>query len=116
MTDDKLVEAHGSVNSATCLKCKSKFKYDYIKGTPIIFSEISCCDVKLILFTEKIFKDDIPTCTCGGIIKPDIVFFGELLPPRFHKLIEQVRKIQIRVTRTLLTTILYDRTFLNAIY
>lgn len=32
MTDDKLVEAHGSVNSATCLKCKIKFKYEYIKG------------------------------------------------------------------------------------
>jgi NAD-dependent deacetylase sirtuin 2 len=69
MTDDKLVEAHGSVNSATCLKCKIKFKYEYIK--------------------EKIIKEEIPICACGGIIKPDIVFFGELLPTRFHKLIDQ---------------------------
>lgn len=25
----------------------------------------------------------IPLCECGGYVKPDIVFFGESLPPRF---------------------------------
>ena len=25
---------------------------------------------------------DVPRCECGGIIKPDVVFFGEMLPPQ----------------------------------
>ena len=26
---------------------------------------------------KKIFDEEIPRCSCGGLIKPDIVFFGE---------------------------------------
>merc|ERR1719273_2023330 len=32
---------------------------------------------------EKVFKNEVPTCKCGGYIKPDIVFFGEGLPDKF---------------------------------
>lgn len=93
MTDDKLVEAHGSVNSATCLKCKVKFKYEYIKGTSSDFIKFIITELtKRIHLPEKILKDEIPKCICGGIIKPDIIFFGELLPMRFHKLIDQVSR------------------------
>ena len=35
---------------------------------------------------DDILTDKIPTCTCGGYVKPDIVFFGESLPERFFKL------------------------------
>lgn len=36
-------------------------------------------------FLERIFKDDLPICeSCPGIVKPDIVFFGENLPDKFH--------------------------------
>ena len=36
---------------------------------------------------EKIFEDVIPTCVkCNGLVKPDIVFFGENLPDKFYKL------------------------------
>lgn len=43
-----------------------------------------------ILFTVRIFKDEVPNCTeCDGIVKPDIVFFGENLPSRFFECIEQ---------------------------
>ncbi|KAI9106148.1 zinc finger protein [Phlyctochytrium arcticum] len=35
---------------------------------------------------ERIFKGEIPICdSCQGYIKPDIVFFGEQLPPKFHE-------------------------------
>jgi NAD-dependent deacetylase sirtuin 2 len=37
----------------------------------------------------KIFKDEVPKCTeCEGIVKPDIVFFGENLPIRFFDCVE----------------------------
>jgi len=35
-----------------------------------------------------VFSDRIPTCNvCGGLVKPDIVFFGESLPRRFFDLL-----------------------------
>lgn len=39
---------------------------------------------------EKIFTDTVPTCTrCNGVVKPDIVFFGEDLPRKFYLLPEK---------------------------
>lgn len=40
--------------------------------------------------TEKILGDELPNCEkCNnGIVKPDIVFFGEMLPERFHTLVD----------------------------
>ena len=40
--------------------------------------------------TEQIFSDVIPTCSeCNSLVKPDIVFFGESLPDRFHDLAQR---------------------------
>ncbi|KAH6578555.1 hypothetical protein BASA60_003600 [Batrachochytrium salamandrivorans] len=35
-------------------------------------------------FQKSLFDNTIAKCTCGGLIKPDIVFFGEPLPSKFH--------------------------------
>ena len=73
--DTKLVECHGHFRSASCSRCGSKqSEIDVVKQT--------------------ILEGNIPKCTScnGGYIKPDIVFFGESLPDRFHKLIKQDRK------------------------
>ncbi len=53
----KVVELHGSFWKSYCLKCKEEFLYEEMK--------------------KKVFEEDIPKCSCGGIIKPDVVFFGE---------------------------------------
>lgn len=38
------------------------------------------------LFLGRIFKDEIPICEeCPGVVKPDIVFFGEALPTNFYE-------------------------------
>ena len=38
---------------------------------------------------EKEIQDGlIPKCECGGVIKPDIVFFGEALPQEFYRILE----------------------------
>jgi NAD+-dependent protein deacetylase sirtuin 2 len=65
--EDKLVEAHGSFATNHCLDCQESYTSEWVK--------------------EEIFKDNVPTCkNCNGIVKPDIVFFGENLPERFHVL------------------------------
>lgn len=67
INEEKLVEAHGTFSTATCLRCGSKYSGEEVKTT--------------------IFNDDIPKCSkprCRGVVKPDIVFFGELMPDCFH--------------------------------
>lgn len=54
----KVYEIHGSVWKNHCTSC-GKF-YDYESGK------------------KKVFEEEVPHCDkCGGVIKPDIVFFGE---------------------------------------
>ncbi|XP_070576746.1 NAD-dependent protein deacetylase sirtuin-2-like isoform X2 [Ptychodera flava] len=66
----QLVEAHGSYHTGHCLECRKEYPLEWMK--------------------EEIAKDKIPSCTeCEGIVKPDIVFFGESLPERFFKLVQQ---------------------------
>lgn len=53
-------EVHGSIRDHYCTKCKKIFHYDDI--APIVK------------------RGDIPKCdSCGGLIKPNIVFYGENL-------------------------------------
>src|SRR6266487_1034479 len=56
-----LVEVHGSIRTATCLSCGSTYRRDEV--------------------LSKLEHAEWPTCDrCGAILKPDVVFFGELLP------------------------------------
>lgn len=64
---EKLVEAHGTFYSNHCVDCSEEYSMEWVK--------------------KEIFADVVPSCTkCNGIVKPDIVFFGENLPERFHVL------------------------------
>ncbi|XP_060626358.2 NAD-dependent protein deacetylase sirtuin-3, mitochondrial isoform X3 [Anolis sagrei] len=61
---DKLVEAHGTYATATCTVCRRSYPGEDFRG--------------------DVMAEKIPKCPiCTGIIKPDIVFFGEELPHRF---------------------------------
>lgn len=68
---EKLVEAHGTFHTGRCLKCRAAYTLPWMK--------------------KKIIEGVIPKCEeCEeGVVKPDIVFFGELLPERFHYLADQ---------------------------
>lgn len=54
----RVLEVHGSVRSGHCRRCHSAYEYEALKAK-VLGQEISRCD------------------TCGGVVKPDIVFFGE---------------------------------------
>ncbi|KAI0883904.1 NAD-dependent deacetylase sirtuin-2 [Annulohypoxylon maeteangense] len=64
---DKIVEAHGSFATQRCIDCRTEFPdhmmHDFVK------------------------RGEAPRCVrevCKGLVKPDIVFFGEQLPEKFH--------------------------------
>lgn len=62
-----IVEAHGSFATQRCIECKTEFPDGLMK--------------------EHVFKGEVPRCTdkkCDGLVKPDIVFFGEALPESFY--------------------------------
>lgn len=52
-----IYEMHGSFWRNFCLDCSQEFTYEELK-----------------MLMRKTF---VPQCRCGGVIKPDIVFFGE---------------------------------------
>ena len=66
--DDQIIEAHGSFATQHCIECKSPFPVDLMK--------------------QAVAKAEVPYCLtpqCNGLVKPDIVFFGEALPQKFHE-------------------------------
>ena len=68
---DLLVECHGHFRTASCIKCKTP-----ADGTTV---------QKTIVEEGK-----APVCLkCKAYVKPDIVFFGEGLPDRFHRLLRK---------------------------
>jgi len=71
LPSDKLVEAHGTFHTGHCLKCRAPYTFPWMK--------------------EKIVEGTIPKCEeCNeGVVKPDIVFFGEMLPERFQELADR---------------------------
>lgn len=55
-------EFHGTIHSLSCVRCARRYRLK---------------DVNL---------DDVPpTCLCGGVLKPDFVFYGEGIPSRAYE-------------------------------
>jgi NAD-dependent deacetylase len=71
----ELVEVHGSIRTSTCLRC----------GAQYTLAEVH----ELI--------DGAPRCTsCGSVLKPDVVFFGELLPaPAIDRAFDLAREARL---------------------
>lgn len=58
----RVLEVHGHMREATCVRC-----YHLVPGQPLM---------------EKFLADGlVPACeVCGGVMKPNVVLFGEMLP------------------------------------
>lgn len=68
----KIVEAHGSFHGNHCIECLEEF---------------SSSRMEECLAADTI---EVPRCaSCKGVVKPDIVFFGEGLPERFFDCMEE---------------------------
>ncbi|HEU24370.1 MAG: NAD-dependent protein deacylase [Mesoaciditoga sp.] len=57
-----VAEVHGSIEKGHCIKCSRAYSLDEMYNRSL----------------ES--PDKVARCDCGGLIKPDIIFFGELLP------------------------------------
>lgn len=69
---EQVIELHGNIHRNKCLDC----------GSP--FPEI------------EFEPDNIPVCSCGGRMRPDVVWFGEMLPEQaLDTAIELSRKAEL---------------------
>lgn len=76
--EDKIVEAHGSFATQRCIDCKTPYEEEKMK--------------------KAIKEEEIPRCEkCGGLAKPDIVFFGESLPDKFRASIPSLREADLLI-------------------
>jgi len=64
LPDDKVFELHGNMRWAVCLSCGKRYPIEKIKARLDEGEEIPDCE------------------SCHGILKPDIVLFGETLPEK----------------------------------
>jgi len=59
--DDKVFELHGNMQYVRCLSCRKRFPMEEI--------------------VARLASEELPECeSCNGILKPDAVYFGEMLP------------------------------------
>ncbi|KAH7646466.1 nad-dependent protein deacetylase sirtuin-2-like protein [Dermatophagoides farinae] len=73
---DKLVEAHGSFHTGHCInkECRKEYSFESMK--------------KIVLDNDR--EDNVVYCEdCGSYVKPDIIFYGEVLPERFYRLYQR---------------------------
>lgn len=69
--NNNVIELHGNLYRFRCLKCNAVFQLD--KG--IMRSKIDTLKQKRR--SRKALLRFLPRCKCGGISRPDVVFFGE---------------------------------------
>ncbi len=69
---ERVLYCHGSFATASCLECAAAVSFERLR--------------------RAIAEETVPLCKeCGGIVKPDIVFFGEPLPAAFDEALAEDR-------------------------
>lgn len=61
LPDERVFEVHGSVRNLVCLSCGTRYPREQVEE----------------LWVEE---DGVPRCSCGEVLKPDVVLFEEMLP------------------------------------
>lgn len=76
---DRVFELHGNLRWVRCMSCDRRIPTEGV--------------------LQRVDKEEVPDCeVCGGILKPDGVFFGEALPQRtLNEAIQRSRKCDLFV-------------------
>lgn len=69
-----VLELHGTTYTCYCTKCHKEYPGEYI-------------------FKAK----GIPKCPCGGMVRPDVTLYGEMLPDSYTKAIDYISKADLLI-------------------
>lgn len=93
---ENVIECHGSFATASCTRCKYSVDAEAIQDE-ILNQQIPICKICEAQSTKD-YEDIVNAgferplnytqLVAAGVMKPDIVFFGESLPDKFHSTIE----------------------------
>jgi NAD-dependent deacetylase len=72
-------ELHGNIERNYCIKCKARYNEEPVSSV----SSLGKPD----------FTMGVPKCKCGGLIRPDVVWFGELLPEDQYRASEEAASV-----------------------
>ncbi|HWQ29526.1 MAG TPA: Sir2 family NAD-dependent protein deacetylase, partial [Negativicutes bacterium] len=74
----KVYEVHGTTRTCSCEKCGESYK------TALIEKRVKAGEVP-------------PRCRCKGLIRPDVVLFGDMLPECFYESINKVENSELLI-------------------
>lgn len=69
-----VLELHGTIYKNYCIKCHKEYTAEFV-----------------------FHNEGIPRCECGGLIKPAVVLYGEMLPDDFIKAKEYISKCDLLI-------------------
>jgi NAD-dependent deacetylase len=76
--DEKVLELHGNMQWFRCLNCQQRFRAEGVISKLGEGKDVPDCDI------------------CHGILKPDVVFFGEALPEKvFREALERAERCDL---------------------
>jgi len=84
-----LLELHGNIHHVACLGCGARFPRAFVQtqlefANPALLQAMATPlpDGDAALDPDAVTGVEIPTCVhCGGVLMPDVVFFGDNVPP-----------------------------------
>lgn len=94
---DKVIQCHGHMHTAHCLECNKEYQIEQLKED-IFNATVPKCQLENrpvdpcrdgIEIGTASSSETVPMTKCLGVIKPDIVFFGESLPKVINNLIKK---------------------------
>lgn len=91
LSEERIVEAHGSFAQSRCIRCKKEVKQDWIRDK-VMSGEVAYCPHPSC---QKIQSKSSKKNEC--LVKPDIVFFGEGLPNRFFESLNDLKKSDLLI-------------------
>ena len=85
----QVIELHGTNHQVRCLACNLRLTREELQGSLERLNAGWTAQVMAVapdgdaaLMTEDFSGFEVPECAqCGGMLKPDVVFFGENVPP-----------------------------------
>lgn len=91
-----VIELHGALSDVRCLSCPAVISRDSLQERlealnpqALAWSYTLFADGDADLPDEVVRGFEVPSCFCGGVLKPDVVFFGDSVPrPRLERAFE----------------------------
>ena len=93
----RVVELHGNMRGVTCLACGTGFARDEVAERIERHNPSLAVPDAIELGPDgdvvpRVWQEfAVPACrVCGGVLKPDVVFFGEYVPPSWARAAEEI--------------------------